>query len=147
MPVEEASALLSSLRDDLVSRTETRTAVRVAAAESACLEVQEYLAEELEERLRKHWPRKGRTEVRRCVLPITCIASRRHGGGFQCRWRAEAARRYSLLVKLCSWLGDLTIMIRARLPAMGGESAFRNMGVCTRGRRSRHSERILPTAL
>ncbi|CBJ30237.1 conserved unknown protein [Ectocarpus siliculosus] len=64
MPVEEASALLSSLRDDLVSRTETRAAVRVAAAESACLEAQEYLSEELEERLRKHWPRKGRTEVR-----------------------------------------------------------------------------------
>ncbi|CAM9256084.1 unnamed protein product [Ectocarpus sp. 12 AP-2014] len=63
MPVEEASALLSSLRDDLVSRTETRAAVRVAAAESACLEAQEYLSEELEERLRKHWPRKGRTEV------------------------------------------------------------------------------------
>ncbi|CAN0359044.1 unnamed protein product [Ectocarpus sp. 12 AP-2014] len=63
MPVEEASALLSSLRDDLVSRTETRAAVRVAAAESACLEAQECLSEELEERLRKHWPRKGRTEV------------------------------------------------------------------------------------
>ncbi|CAM9400850.1 unnamed protein product [Ectocarpus fasciculatus] len=63
MPVEEASAMFSLLRDDLVSRTETRAAVRVAAAESACLEAQEYLAEELEERLRKHWPRKGRTEV------------------------------------------------------------------------------------
>lgn len=67
MPVEEASILFSSLRDDLMARTEAKAATRGAAANSDCLEAQEALTEELEERLRKHWPRKGRTEVRRCV--------------------------------------------------------------------------------
>lgn len=136
--------MFSLLRDDLVSRTETRAAVRVAAAEGACLEAQEYLAEELEERLRKHWPRKGRTEVRRCVLPNSCLASRRYGGGFQCRWRDEAARRYSLLVKPCLGLGNLTITIRARSRAASGESAFRTWEDCTRGQCPRLSERKIP---
>lgn len=63
MPVKEASALFSSLRDDLMARTEAKAATRAATAESDCLEAQETLTEELEERLRKHWPRKGRTEV------------------------------------------------------------------------------------
>lgn len=63
MPVEEAATMLSSLRDDLIARTEARAAARATATASACLEAQEELTEELEERLRKHWPRKGRTEV------------------------------------------------------------------------------------
>ena len=46
-----------------MTRTERRSAARKAAAEAACQEAQEILTEELEERLRKHWPRKGRTEV------------------------------------------------------------------------------------
>lgn len=64
MPVAYASVMFSSLRDELVGRMEAKAAAREAATESACLEVQEALTEELEERLRKHWPRKGRTEVR-----------------------------------------------------------------------------------
>lgn len=63
MPVEEAAVLFSSLRDDLVARAEVMAEARGAAADSACVEAQEALTEELEERLRKHWPRKGRTEV------------------------------------------------------------------------------------
>ena len=55
--------MIASLRDDLVTRTEIKSAARRAAAEAACQEAQEILTEELEERLRKHWPRKGRTEV------------------------------------------------------------------------------------
>eukprot|EP00903_Cladosiphon_okamuranus_P015016 g13894.t1 len=63
MPVAEASVMFSSLRDELVGRMEKKAAAREVAAEIACLEAQEALTEELEERLRKHWPRKGRTEV------------------------------------------------------------------------------------
>lgn len=55
--------MFSSLRDDLMARTEAKAAAREAAAKKACVEAQEALTEELEERLRKHWPRKGRTEV------------------------------------------------------------------------------------
>lgn len=63
MPVAEVADMVFSLRDDLVSRTEARSAARGADAEATCLDTQEILTEELEERLRKHWPRKGRTEV------------------------------------------------------------------------------------
>lgn len=55
--------MVRSLRDDLMARTEARAAARGASAEAACGDAQEALTEELEERLRKHWPRKGRTEV------------------------------------------------------------------------------------
>ncbi|CAM9618005.1 unnamed protein product [Scytosiphon promiscuus] len=64
MPVGEAAVLFSSLRDDLVARAEIMAETRGAEADSACLEAQDALTEELEERLRKHWPRKGRTEVK-----------------------------------------------------------------------------------
>eukprot|EP00904_Undaria_pinnatifida_P004042 jgi/Undpi1/13639/HiC_scaffold_9.g03293.m1 len=62
-PLEETSTMIAALRDDLMTRTERRSAARKAAAEAACQEAQEILTEELEERLRKHWPRKGRTEL------------------------------------------------------------------------------------
>ncbi|CAN0397700.1 unnamed protein product, partial [Laminaria digitata] len=63
LPLEETSSMLASLRDDLMTRTEGKSSARRAAAQAACQEAQEILTEELEERLRKHWPRKGRTEV------------------------------------------------------------------------------------
>lgn len=63
MPVDETSTMLESLRDDVIQRIETRAAERAASAQAACSDIQEALTEKLEERLRKHWPRKGRTEV------------------------------------------------------------------------------------
>lgn len=64
--------MFSSLRDELMGRMEAKAAAREATAESACLEAQETLTEELEERLRKHWPRKGRMEV-----SSVCVAAGR----------------------------------------------------------------------
>lgn len=63
MPGEATADMLRLLRDDLISRIENRAAARKMSASAACTEAQESLTVELEERLRKHWPRKGRTEV------------------------------------------------------------------------------------
>lgn len=63
MPEEAAADMLRLLRDDLISRIERRAVARKLSAGEACTEAQESLTVELEERLRKHWPRKGRTEV------------------------------------------------------------------------------------
>ena len=72
--------MIASLRDDLVARTEIRSSARRAAAQAACQEAQEILTEEPEERLRKHWPRMGRTEVGRlrrlfslCACPLPSL--------------------------------------------------------------------------
>lgn len=80
--------MFSSLRDELVGRMETKAAAREAAAEIACLEAQETLTEELEERLRKHWPRKGRTEVRALLSRV-----RRLSGASRDGWHVSGARR------------------------------------------------------
>ncbi|CAM9524177.1 unnamed protein product, partial [Sphacelaria rigidula] len=63
MSVDDLSSMLHSLRDDLVTRVEARARARQVETTTVCAETQEILTEELEERLRKHWPRKGRTEV------------------------------------------------------------------------------------
>lgn len=63
MPGEDAADMLRLLRDDLIARIERRAAARKLSAGAACTEDQESLTVELEERLRRHWPRKGRTEV------------------------------------------------------------------------------------
>ncbi|CAN0216480.1 unnamed protein product, partial [Discosporangium mesarthrocarpum] len=63
MPVEEVSSMVERLRDDVISLTETFSLERAAWASRTCSAAQQNLTEELEERLRKHWPRKGRIEV------------------------------------------------------------------------------------
>ncbi|CAM9450007.1 unnamed protein product, partial [Choristocarpus tenellus] len=63
LPTDESSQMLSSLRVDVVSRMEASSWSRNETVSAACLDSQTFLTEELEERLRKHWPRKGRTEV------------------------------------------------------------------------------------
>lgn len=84
MSVDDLSSMLHSLRDDLVTRVEARARARQVETTTVCAETQEILTEELEERLRKHWPRKGRTEVFTnifpeffvavsCTAPIVCI--------------------------------------------------------------------------
>lgn len=55
--------MLRSLRDDLIKAMERGAEEREELARAACSGIQASLTEELEERLRKHWPRKGRTEV------------------------------------------------------------------------------------
>lgn len=85
MSVDDLSSMLHSLRDDLIARVEARARTRQVETTTACAETQEILTEELEERLRKHWPRKGRTEVITnvfvefsvavsCAVPIVSIS-------------------------------------------------------------------------
>lgn len=64
--------MLQSLRDSLVTRIEARAAARRTATTSSCVEIREMLTDELEERLRKHWPRKGRTQVISILFARLC---------------------------------------------------------------------------
>jgi hypothetical protein len=56
--------MLTSLRDSVILAAEDDTQVRETKAHDLCEARTDFLTEELEERLRMHWPRKGRTEVR-----------------------------------------------------------------------------------
>jgi hypothetical protein len=54
---------LSALRDEIFNQLEDRNRARLDMASALRLERQTEFTTELEERLRKHWPRRGRTDV------------------------------------------------------------------------------------
>lgn len=64
MPADMVLQMLASLRDSLLLAAEDATQLRETKAGELCEARTDFLTEELEERLRMHWPRKGRTEVR-----------------------------------------------------------------------------------
>jgi len=64
LPPALTTSYISSLKDSLLSNMEVDSAARKKKMDDLNDERAEDLTEELEERLRLHWPRKGRTEVK-----------------------------------------------------------------------------------
>lgn len=63
VPSETVLGMLTALRDSLLRAAEEATGTRERKADELCGQRTDFLTEELEEKLRMHWPRKGRTEV------------------------------------------------------------------------------------
>ncbi|GMI11443.1 hypothetical protein TrVE_jg944 [Triparma verrucosa] len=63
-PVERVTSYVEGLRESLLGVMEDESQKRRKVNDDLCEERKEDLTEELEERLRLHWPRKGRTEVK-----------------------------------------------------------------------------------
>eukprot|EP00937_MAST-01D_sp_MAST-1D-sp2_P002575 g2575.t1 len=63
LPHKQATDILAGLRWQVLTVRDSESAGRADWAESQCNDRQAALSDELEERLRLHWPRKGRIEV------------------------------------------------------------------------------------
>eukprot|EP00948_MAST-09A_sp_MAST-9A-sp1_P004245 g4245.t1 len=63
IPMDLLCDMVKQLRDTLINETETDAATREKTVNELYKERAEDLTYDLEERLRTHWPRKGRTEV------------------------------------------------------------------------------------
>eukprot|EP00941_MAST-03F_sp_MAST-3F-sp1_P006034 g6034.t1 len=63
IPAPLAEAMVTRIRSLVMEQHQKIGTMREADSKTQCEERQEDLTDELEERLRKHWPRKGRTEV------------------------------------------------------------------------------------
>ncbi|GMI03755.1 hypothetical protein TrRE_jg12660 [Triparma retinervis] len=64
LPSETVISYVCAIRESLISVMEEESQNRRKVTDDLCEERKEDLTEELEERLRLHWPRKGRTEVK-----------------------------------------------------------------------------------
>ena len=64
LPINESTSFVGSLRESVLSCMEEDSLARQRKMDALNEERAEDLTEELEERLRLHWPRKGRTEVK-----------------------------------------------------------------------------------
>ncbi|GMH74178.1 hypothetical protein TL16_g06393 [Triparma laevis f. inornata] len=64
LPSDKVTSYVESLRESLLGVMEGQSQKRRVKNDDLCEERKEDLTEELEERLRLHWPRKGRTEVK-----------------------------------------------------------------------------------
>ena len=59
----EMTSLVASIREEVVASVEAEAYDRLAAAEARAVERKEAFTSELEDRLRTHWPRRGRVET------------------------------------------------------------------------------------
>jgi hypothetical protein len=62
-PIEQITDLIKNARRILLALAKECTERRMQITETKCDEIRDGLTAELEERLRRHWPRKGRVEV------------------------------------------------------------------------------------
>lgn len=63
VPVSDLTRVLGGIRESLVTSAEKESARRIARAQSLSVDNKAEFTEELEDRLRTHWPRRGRVET------------------------------------------------------------------------------------
>ena len=63
VPISDLTRVLGGIRESLVTSVEKESARRIARAQSLSVDNKAELTEELEDRLRTHWPRRGRVET------------------------------------------------------------------------------------
>jgi len=139
LPTETMVNMVTELRKQLVAHSEDRGRARQGFGEQLCEERQTDYTEELEERLRLHWPRKGRVEVKiRQVREAQLIAHRqraqRHGRVVREKnelHQEEFESRVSVLTERCAYYAAELKALEATLPAQESLAALQGQeGKC-----------------
>jgi hypothetical protein len=139
LPAETMVSMVTALRQQLVAHSEQRGQGRNELGDQLCEERQTDYTEELEERLRLHWPRKGRVEVKiRQVREGQLIAHRqraqRHGRVVREKnvtHQQEFEHRVSVLSERCHYYAAELKALEATLPAQESLAALQGQeGKC-----------------